>query len=42
MDDFNDDALNADLNRYLDTLEEHPPEPDPDWSDAMYEREQNK
>ena len=31
MDDFNDDAFNADLNRYLDTLEEQPPEPDPDW-----------
>lgn len=37
-----DDALNADLNRYLDTLEEPEPEPDPDWSQAMYEREQNK
>lgn len=30
MDDF-DDVLNADLNRYLDTLEEPEPEPDPDW-----------
>lgn len=26
-----DEARNVELNRYLDTLEEQPPEPDPDW-----------
>ena len=37
-----DEARNVELNRYLDSLEEQPPEPDPDWSNEMYEREQSR